>query len=126
MSSVARAAKRQRGSTTPQPLSLGLRVQAPAKVPELLPGSAPTVARSATSRQTRSELLSRKGDLCPIPSYSYHTNSPLFRLCPLLNGQKKQSDTFRDATVASPIVPLVGTPLPMSTSTPMPGAGSPQ
>lgn len=38
-----------------------------------------------------------------FPILSFPSNlANMIRLCPLLNGQKKQSDTFRDATAASP------------------------
>ncbi|KAF2470440.1 uncharacterized protein BDR25DRAFT_34825 [Lindgomyces ingoldianus] len=40
------------------------------------------------------------------------------KLCPLLNGQKKQSDTFRDATAASPVTVAVA-PTPQVAGSPL-------
>ncbi|KAL5383230.1 hypothetical protein PMIN06_010049 [Paraphaeosphaeria minitans] len=46
------------------------------------------------------------------------------KLCPLLNGSKKQSDTFRDAGAASPVT-SAGTPIASTPGPLLPGAGSP-
>ncbi|KAF1970399.1 hypothetical protein BU23DRAFT_556858 [Bimuria novae-zelandiae CBS 107.79] len=46
------------------------------------------------------------------------------KLCPLLNGSKKQSDTFRDAGAASPVT-VAGTPIASTPGPLHPGAGSP-
>ncbi|KAF2641227.1 hypothetical protein P280DRAFT_399141 [Massarina eburnea CBS 473.64] len=43
------------------------------------------------------------------------------KLCPLLNGQKKQSDTFKDASASSPVTVAAATPLASTPQT----AGSP-